>query len=174
MCDIIPLLVDIYHSFSKIAIMFKKCIAIGTTCATLAFAIPVFAQTTQPTTETGSAHATSTANAATKIACIGAAVNAREATLNAGIATYTNAVQAAYTARATALNNAYTGTTTKQVRDSVKKAWSTFRASIKDARQTWKTTQKDAWATFKTAAKACKAPSGASDSEHSSSEVSGQ
>ena len=60
--------------------MFKKILGLSTTTAAVLFAVSVFAQTTSPTPA---------AVSGAKIACVGAAVNARETTLGAGISAYT-------------------------------------------------------------------------------------
>ena len=104
-----------------------------------------------------------------KIACVGTAVATREASLDAGFATYTKAVSDAYSARATALAGAYTGSSTVAVKAAVKTAWTTFRASVKTAQTSWKSTK--ASATFGTAAKACKAPTTVNDNANKTSEI---
>ena len=107
---------------------------------------------------------------AAKIACVGTAVNIREASLGTGITTHTQAVVAAYGVRAVALKAAYTATTSKQLNTDVKAAWKTFDTSMKTAQSTWKASKNKAWETYKTAAVACKAPSGTGDSVHASNE----
>ena len=87
--------------------------------------------------------------------------------------TFTAAQNAAYSARATALQQAYTLTTLKAVRAAVKTAWSTFSASEKTARKAWQTARNSAWATYRTAAVACNAPAGTGDGVDSGLEASG-
>ena len=116
---------------------------------------------------------TTTAGGAAKIACVGAAVNTREAALNTAMLTFTGATNTAYTARATALRQAYTGTSTKMVRDAAKSAWTTFTSSEKAARKAWKATRDASWKTYRTDATACKAPEGTGDGANSTSEKSG-
>ena len=138
--------------------MNKKTIVLGAIALSLAIAIPVFAQTV---TAKGGVSATAApsvtaTNPTTLIACVGTAVNAREASIDAGVTTYTGAANAAYTARATALQQAYTLTTIPAVKAAVKTAWSTFDSSMKSARSTWATTKANAWTQFGTATNACK------------------
>jgi type IV secretory pathway TrbL component len=109
----------------------------------------------------------------TTIACVGTAVNAREQAIGAAATKYTTAANASYSARATALAQAYTLTTKDAVRSAVKAAWSSFNSSMKSARGEWKTSRKTAWDAFRTAQKACKAPSSLSDTSSSKSEESG-
>ncbi len=141
---------------------------IGTTVAIvglLAVAAPSFAQT---------GAATSTAvTTASKISCVGAAVHTREQSLDAAMTTFTNAESAAYSARAAALQTAYSQSTLTAVKAGVKTAWSTFSASIKSARKAWQTARNNAWTTYRTAAVACKAPAGTGDGVNTGSDVSG-
>lgn len=90
--------------------MFKKTIAISSVVIGLALVVTVFAQTGN-TTATTATDAT-----VTKIACVGTAVVAREASLDAGMTAYTGAVNGAYSARATALASAYSQTTASAVK----------------------------------------------------------
>ena len=87
--------------------------------------------------------------------------------------TFTTASNAAYSARAVALGQAYAGTTLKAVSAAVKTAWSTFTSSEKSARSAWQTDRNAAWTAYRTAAVACKAPLGTGDGTHSASDVSG-
>ncbi len=129
-----------------------------------AAALPAYAQTGATPT---------TSNTTTKIACVGAAVNARETALSTAASAQAQAMTAAYGARATALQAAYANTTTAAVKAAVKSAWSGFNTSMKSARTAWQTARNGAWKTFRTAVAACKAPVGVSDSANSSSEASG-
>jgi len=123
----------------------------------------------QPT----AASTTGTTNAVAKIACVGTAVNTRETTLDAAMATFTGASNAAYTARASALKQAYTATTTRGVSTAVKTAWTTFNSAVKSARKAWQAARDTAWQTYRTSATACKAPAGTGDGVNSTSEASG-
>src|SRR4051812_4671291 len=105
--------------------MHKITLAAVTVALFAATAVPALAQTTT---------ATSTANATAKIACVGTAVNAREQALGKAMTSYTAALNAAYMARASALQQAYTQTTLKGVMTAVKAAWTTFNTSSKAAR----------------------------------------
>lgn len=155
----------------------------------MAAVLPVFAM---ETTATGSAmtsehmappstargttikaeHGMMSANATTSaaaIACVGAAVGARETALGGSVSTYSQSVVSAYSARATSLQQAYMLTTGSAVKAAVKSSWSTFTSTIRSARSAWSTGRSDAWKTFRTAAAACKAPNGTSDSSYSES-----
>ncbi len=113
------------------------------------------------------------ANAVAKISCVGMAVNIREQAIDTAVTKFATEFTAAYTARASALKNAYALTNTKDVKGAVKTAWSTFNSGIKTARKNWQASKNAAWAQFKTAGAACKAPAETSDNANISSEVSG-
>ncbi len=108
-----------------------------------------------------------------KIQCVGAAVAAREQAVGTAANTFTSAVTAAYSARATALQQAYTKTTSSDVRSAVKAAWGAFTKSVRDARKAWRAARDGAWTTYRKAAVACKAPGGLGDGGNSGSEMSG-
>ena len=110
---------------------------------------------------------------ATKIACVGAAVAAREAALGTAVKTHTEAVEAAYTTRAIELSGAYSNTTAKTVQAGVKVSWADFNKSVRTAAATWKESRNSAWSAFRTAVKACKAGGDVTDASNSGSEVSG-
>ena len=118
-------------------------------------------------------HATSTAATAANIACVAAAVDAREAALDTGVGTFASDINAAYTARKSALATAYAQTDPGAIRTSVKTAWKTFAAALRLAGKNWKTVQRGAWEQFKTAVKAC-GPGSASvvDSTNANAEIS--
>ena len=103
-------------------------------------------------------------------------MSSREAALGTAVVAHGQAIQAAYSTRATELAGAYSNTTTKAVRDGVKVAWADFAKSVKSANDAWRTSRNTAWSNFKTAVKVCKAPAGVSDSGNSGVEtsVSGQ
>ncbi len=104
------------------------------------------------------------------IACVAAAVSARETSLSAGAALQTQAVAAAYAARATALTAAYTGTDAAAVKTAVKKAWSDFAAATKGAKLTWQKNKESSWKTYREAAKACKGAESITDSQNAGTE----
>ena len=109
------------------------------------------------------------------IACVAAAIAAREAALSAGAQTHGNAVTSAYTTRAGALANAYTQTGGNSViRDAVKKAWGSFRSSIQTARKNWQSARDAAWAQFRSVIKNCKAPTEVLDTANTTSEAKGE
>lgn len=62
----------------------------------------------------------------------------------------------AYTARKTALHDAWGISDNKQRNLAVKAAWKAFEAAQKSASQAWRTVRKDAWKAFHDARKACK------------------
>jgi len=108
------------------------------------------------------------------VSCVAAAVNVREQALGTGINAYTQAVTGAYSARASALQQAYSLTPGKGVISAaVKKAWSDFRSAMKAARNNWTSARNSAWSQFKASAKACKAPASTLDHANASSEASG-
>lgn len=151
----------------------KTVLATGVAAGMLIAAVPfAFAQTGGTNTST-TTHASTVVVDATKIACVGAAVNARETALDAAIATHSAAVTAAYTARATALSAAYSHTTVGEVRAAVKAAWNAFGSAIRNAQKAWKTARNAAWATFRTSVRACKAPGSIGDGEKVGLEASG-
>ena len=107
-----------------------------------------------PNREMAKTHASSTASGA-NIACIAAAIAAREAALGSAVSTNTQALTSAYSERAKGLASAYAQTGNDAIRKVVKDAWAKFRASLRVAQKSWKTSQQDAWTQFKTAIKAC-------------------
>ena len=142
--------------------MIKKISAIVLAVGSLALAFPALAATTS-----------STANA-TKVACVGSAVGVRESALVSAIGMFTQAENAAYSARATALQSAYGQTAGNgAIKTAIKGAWSAFTTSMKSARSSWQSSRKSAWSAFSTAVKACKASGIPNDSANSSSEASG-
>ncbi len=104
------------------------------------------------------------------IACVAAAVSARETSLSTGAALQTQAVAAAYTARAAALTAAYTGTDATAVKTAVKKAWSDFATATKGAKLTWQKNKESSWKTYKESVKACKGAEGITDSQNAGTE----
>ena len=104
------------------------------------------------------------------IACVGAAVAARETSLSSAAATQNQAVATAYAARAAALNTAYAGTDAQAVKESVKKAWEDFSKATKGAKQTWQRSKENSWKTFKDAVKACKGAEAITDTSSVSME----
>jgi hypothetical protein len=88
--------------------------------------------------------------------CIGAAVAARETSIDADVSTYTGSVTSAYTTRASSLAAAYALTTGNDaIRNAVKAAWMAFQNSMQTARMAWRKSQMVAWSTFATAVRAC-------------------
>lgn len=139
--------------------MIKKIFTIILAVAGLALALPALAATTPSVTQ---------------VACVGSAVSVRESALDGGIAAFTQAENSAYTARASALQVAYSLTPGgNAIKNAIKAAWTTFTSSIKTARKTWQITRNSAWSTFRASVKACKAPAVATDTANSSSEASG-
>ena len=129
-----------------------------------ALALPAFAATAMPSPspKPGSAAA---------IACVGAAVNMREQTLDSAMMTFTQGANGAYSARAAALQQAYMQTGgNSAIRTAVKAAWTTFTTSMRTARKAWQSARTSAWEKFRTDAKACKAPATISDSANATSE----
>ncbi len=156
--------------------MSRKILMLSGLLVALSLAVsPVFAQDGVGVTSSTSTKAvTRAAEVASKIACVASAVSVREAALGAAFSTHSASVQAAYATRANELAGAYSNTTADKVRPGVKVAWEDFNRSVKNAKSAWKTSRDAAWTAFRSAAKACKVPSGVSDSAHSDSEPSGQ
>lgn len=155
--------------------MIKKIIGASLIIMSLVVALPVLAENNENSggaTVTSVPAVTMTAEVSAKIACVATAVATRESALAIGVTAHNQAVQTAYSTRATALADAYKQTTVAGVKGAVKTAWSSFNSSVKSANKTWKKVQSDTWSTFKTAAKACKAPNGVSDLEKHNSETS--
>ncbi len=140
----------------------KKIIGILTILASLTLALPALAQTT------------STVLPSTTLTCIAAAVAARESALDTAYSTFSQSIQAAYSARASALAQAWTITNTKQRNAAIRAAWSAFNTAKRTANKTWITSRNSAWAQFRASVKTCKAPLSSTDSANSNSEVSGQ
>lgn len=156
--------------------MLKKTLVFFGMFLALSLAVsPVLAETNGTNSVRGEgAKMTTTVDISAKIACVGAAVATREQSLGVAVNIHAQAVQAAYSARATALAAAYTKTTTAEVKTAVRAAWSLFNSSVKSANSAWRTARNSAWSAFRTSSKACRAPSGVSDSSNSGSEMSGQ
>ena len=150
--------------------MNKKIIIAAVSVALLSAGTLAFADTMM---EGGVTANTTTQVMTTKIQCVGAAVATREASIDSAMTSFTASSNSAYSARATALQQAYTQTTAVSVRASVKSAWMVFASSIKTARKAWQTLRTQAWTTFRAQAKVCKAPVGVSDSADASLEASG-
>jgi hypothetical protein len=112
-------------------------------------AAPAFAETT----------ATVTAAPVRKtvdLACMVAAVDAREVALQTAFTTFGTAQTAALTTRASALHTAWGMTDAKARRTALKTAWNTYRTSHRAAVSAHRTAHNSAWSAFRTAAKTCK------------------
>ena len=116
-------------------------------------------------------HASSTI-ASVDVACVAAAVAAREAALGTAASANAQALTTAYSDRASALAAAYTQTGKDAIRKAVKNAWSHFGAALRLAHKSWKSAQQAAWSHFRTAVKACGAgAANVSDSSNASLDV---
>lgn len=112
---------------------------------------------------------------ALNIMCVSAAVSARETSLNAGVATYTNAIKTAYTTRAAALATAYGLSGNDTIRAAVKTAWKQYTSSTQGAKRAWQKSRESTWQTFRTAIKSCGTGAAAiADIENSGWELNGQ
>jgi hypothetical protein len=98
-------------------------------------------------------------NQAAATACVGLAVNTREAYIAAAFSTYSTTQASILSVRANSLSAAWSApsSTQKQLRLAVDKAWSTYRTSHKLAVASHNASTTAAWSTFKTASKNCKA-----------------
>lgn len=123
------------------------------------------------TTSASSKSSGKTTMNAESIACVGKAVATREASISAAYATRSASVEAAYATRANELAGAYSNDTVDEVKAGVKVSWADFKKSVKNAKSKWKGDQSAAWTVFRSAVKACKAPSGVSDSANASAEA---
>ena len=99
--------------------------------------------------------ASTTARGSFDVACIAAAVAAREAALGIAAGANAEALTSAYSARASALASAYSQTGNEAIKKSVKSSWANFGAALRLAQRGWKNAQKTAWTQFKTVIKAC-------------------
>ncbi|MSU73635.1 hypothetical protein EXS56_00660 [Candidatus Kaiserbacteria bacterium] len=99
--------------------------------------------------------ASTTARGAVDIACVAAAVAAREAALGTAASTNAQALTSAYSTRASALASAYSQTGNETIKKAVKSSWANFGAALRLAQKSWKSAQKTAWTNFKTALKSC-------------------
>jgi hypothetical protein len=115
----------------------------------------------------------STVSGAT-IACVGAAVATREASIDAAEGTLTSTLTSAYSTRASDLASAYALSSTSAVSAAVKAAWQSFSSSNKSAEDAWKSAQTTAWQGFMTTAKACKAPPSVLDMNEDRPQTPGQ
>lgn len=145
--------------------MFKNTLVVFATFFLFGVMTPALAQT--PT------NIPTASSVVAKIACVGTAVNAREQSIDAAMTALTGSMNAAYAARATALQQAYGNTTPNAVKAAVKVAWSAFNSSLKSARKTWETARNGPWAQYRTAAATCRAPAGTTDSTHAFLEAAG-
>ncbi|HWP61177.1 MAG TPA: hypothetical protein VN495_01100 [Candidatus Paceibacterota bacterium] len=105
------------------------------------------------------------------IACVGAAVAARENALDSAMLTETAALNSAYSTRASALVAAFAQTDTASVKSATKAAWQAFNASTQAARKAWRTSQQATWATYRNAAKQCKGATTVTDSANASTDA---
>ena len=113
--------------------------------------------------------------ASADLACVAAAVAAREAALSAGVKTHGEAVAGAYGERATTLADAYALTGgNSAIRDAVKRAWESFNAAIRTTRKRWQEARDKAWKQFRTAIKSCKISTEVLDTANASSEPKGE
>ena len=105
------------------------------------------------------------------IACVGAAVAVREASLSSAVATMTASIEANYAARKAALAHAYALSTDREVKVALKTAWSAFKSDQRVTQRTWKSSRDSAWKTFRSSLTSCKASGDVSDHGNSGAEV---
>jgi hypothetical protein len=135
--------------------------------------MPMKERPASTTRELGRNASTTRPSIAVDVMCVGNAVNARELTLSTSAAAHSQTVAGAYSARATALASAYTGTDPKTVKAQVKSAWDTYATTVKDAKKAWQTGRENAWKTFRSAVKVCKGGESINDSANASLEQQG-
>ena len=92
---------------------------------------------------------------AADLACLSAAVSAREDALIAALDEFSADAKSALQARKTALVAAYAMTDRKEVRKAVKRTGAASRSTMKSARSELKAAKREAYADFKAAAKEC-------------------
>jgi len=98
------------------------------------------------------------ATVADKIACVGAAVNTREAAIAGDHATDAAAIATALSTRAAALKATYASATTEvAVKKGANAAWNAFQTTEKNADQTFQASQAAAWKNFYAARTLCQA-----------------
>lgn len=113
--------------------------------------LPIFAN------ESGEAAARAPKSlSAETVACVQAAVEARDTAVIAAMDTFSSSVKTALTARKDALKAGWALPTLKDVRAALKIAWAAYVKSFREARQTLKDDKKTAWDAFKSALKSCK------------------
>lgn len=122
------------------------------TFVAMSCAVPVFAME-------GNVGATMEMKAAKKnvdIACVQTAVDKREDALITGWSAFHASISGAYSARKTALHDAWGMTDAAARKAAVKMAWGNFKKSAKTGRKTWKDARKSVWKTFRSEVKSCK------------------
>ena len=149
---------------------FAKALTAVLSVATLAGSLLV-GSNVLATTVTASAAPVTTkvAKPTVDLTCMTTAVDKREDAIASENTTFASAWSAAYSARKSALDNAWTLTDAKARRIAIKSAWTAYAGSVKSARKTWNTDRSATWTAFKTDAKACHAS--ASDMEAGASVV---
>lgn len=90
-----------------------------------------------------------------QIACIGTAVHTREASMNTALGSYFDALKTSYTARATALDVAYTKSTLEALQSAESLARLSFSSSVLDAFALMKRTQLSAETAYANARHVC-------------------
>lgn len=131
----------------------QKISVVALAVSLLAAAIPAFAVTPTPGVPSEKSRAV---RPAVNIACMQMSVDKRESILSSAIGVYGAALQAAYSARKTALRDAWTKTDAKERNAAIKAVWATFHKAKKTAKEHWRTAQQPAWKQFRADAKACK------------------
>ena len=125
--------------------------AVAATVIAASVALPAFAEGTSV-----SAGMNVKADKTVDVACVQAAVDAREQSIMSAWVSYNTSMTAAFSTRALALHAAWGMTDASARKTAIKAAWSAFAASRKSAMQAHKTAKQAAWKTFRTAAKSCK------------------
>ena len=121
-----------------------------------AIVLPVFAQTSAPTGSTAPKTTVAmTAKKTINVACISAAIDARDNAIISAVSAHASAQTSAVSARKTALKAAWAMTDQKARMSALRDAWKAFSAASQAARKAFRTAQNAAWKQFNTNRKSC-------------------
>jgi len=119
----------------------------GTAFLASAIVSPVMAETSTSTPKS--------AKPILNVACMQAALDKRDGSVSASLATYASSVNAAIAARTSSLKAAWALAVAKDRRTAIRSAWSAYRVSAAAARSDFKKAKSSAWTTFYADRKAC-------------------
>ncbi|MFA6521046.1 MAG: hypothetical protein WCT53_01535 [Candidatus Gracilibacteria bacterium] len=137
--------------------MFKRITAMGLSLALFAvLAVPAFAQNDNNRENHGDKAVANQVISAEVGACVGTALETRDASIITAFTTYSTNVKAALEARKVALKQAWTKTTQQEVKQATKDAWAAYKKAFKQERKNLKIAKKAAWQTFNGGKTLCK------------------